>query len=329
VGTRFSKPRPADRLWSMSLVLLATAGCSLWPSGPLDGESLIPERGLSPWLVAPLKICLDDDCNPEVGAGVQSVDLRLASGRIEVVAALPAGLYLGVLDPAGRLSLSSPPVVTATETWQASGLVDPTWLVTAGSVQILYATADGTALGGATLGPDAWVDKGRPWTTAATLGVSAISGPTAMERDGRVLVLFASDDGIEALSGGDLAPRGLVLSSAETTTARWQSVDRIQDPSLTTLADGSLGLFFAARGRLATSDRTAATDFSIGFAGSADGESFEPYAGNPVHDQVSSLILHADELAPTVVFDGRRGFLLCSSQRGTARSLSLAIHEPR
>jgi hypothetical protein len=56
--------------------------------------------------------------------------------------------------------------------------VDPTWLVTDGQVQILYATGDGTALGAARRGDDGWYDNAQPWTTSAASRRSARSWPS-------------------------------------------------------------------------------------------------------------------------------------------------------
>ena len=315
----------------VALVVSSAVGCSLAPSGSFDTASRIPDRGFSPWKVAALETCIDDHCDSGVGASIESVGLRFDDEGFTVVAAIDGALYLGTLDPAiGRLNLVSPPVLIPTASWQQSGLVDPTFLSSATGLQILYATADGTALGAATLKADGFVDGEAPFATAASLGVSTVREPTAISDDTSMLLAFSSADGIHALSGpslGAFGPDRLILDAHAVVASRWQDVDQVKDPDLVLLEDGGIGLFFSGHARVG--DSKTRPDSSIGFAGSRDGTTFEAYAGNPVHDEVYNLIFHADETHPAVAFAAESGVMLVTSDRETEQSLGLAVHEPR
>jgi len=308
--------------------LLATliTGCTLLPT-EIDGRtSAIPDRGVAPWWVEPLEVCLDDVCGTEVGERVRGADVRWDGERFRVVAEVDGELVTGVLTPRWRLDLDSTAVLTPSEPWHAGALRAPAWV---GDDTLLFGVGDDSALGYANLSTGG---STLLWD-AVDLSAALLSGPTALLHDGRAAVAAAVDDQVIVMAWGNdldtLASPVPILELADVEYDGWRDIARLGDPTLDVAVDGLMALFFVAEGR-ETADQPgipAPLNASVGYAGSVDGELFEVYGANPVHDRAFSFLFHAAETEPSVARDGDVAIMLHRDTTEAGAAVGIAVHE--
>lgn len=189
-----------------------------------------------------------------------------------------------------------------------------------------------------------------PWEDGRVAAPAAVVGP-----DGRLRLYyeFGQGDGIAVVTADDglglqipVAPdrRTVVLTPGDVThELLWRNVTRVRSPVARVVEDG-LGiprfeLLFSARGFESPEASSFGTveqipsNYSIGYAASADGETFEVYPFNPVFDRVvpNTFVNHSSELAPAlVVYDGRTLLFFAGADRdlGAWENLRLAVNPP-
>ena len=86
----------------------------------------------------------------EAPAGrVEGADVRFDGAAFHVVATLDGSLISGTLSRGWRLDLDPASIVYPLLPWQSSGLADPDFVVGTDGEWVVFAAADGTAIGAA------------------------------------------------------------------------------------------------------------------------------------------------------------------------------------
>jgi hypothetical protein len=308
--------------------LLATlvTGCTLLPT-EIDGRaSAIPDRGVAPWWVETLEVCIDDVCGAEISERVHSADVRWDGERFRVIAEVDGELVTGELTPRWHLDLESTPVLTPSAPWHAGALRDPAWL---DDDTVVFGVEDDSVIGYAGLSSG---DSTLLWD-AIDLGAALLTDPTALRQNGRVTVAAAIDDQAIVMAWGDgldsLAPPTPILSLSDVEYDGWRDITGLSDPALDLATDGLVALFFVADGRETPDQRgiPAPLNASVGYAGSVDGEVFEVFGANPVHDRAFSFLFHAAETEPSVARDGDVAIMLHRDTTDAGATLGIAVHE--
>ncbi len=319
--------------WVLAAALAVAGGCALLPADPTLERPELPDRYIAPWVAAPLTVCLGDACDAATAARVASVGVLFDHGRFRVVAAVEGDLYEGELTPGFVLRLAATPALTPTQAWQASGFAHPEWCRVGITLYVTYGLADLSAVGAVRVADGAWTDGTAPLFTAAAAGVSALGEPSAQVFAGQVALALAADDRVVIGWGNtltEITSLTPLLDAAQVEAADWRQISAIGGPHLLATPDGVLGLFFSARGK-ETADSTAlpaAANLSVGYAASADGQTFEIFRGNPVHDTVLNFLEHADESEPSVAIGDSIGIMFHREAASTGNRLALAVHRP-
>lgn len=307
----------------VTLLAIPLTGCTLLPT-EIDGRSsAVPDRGIAPWWVESLEVCLGSDC--DAAERVRGADVRWDGDQFHVIAEVDGDLVTGVLASRWRLELEPTPVLTAAEPWHAGALRNPAWI---DDDTVVFGVGDQSAIGWAEL------DGGshRLWD-ALDLGAAALTEPTAVHDGERVGVAAAVDAQAILLGWGagadSLADPTRIVEIADIEYDGWRDIASLSGPALDRTVDGRVALFFVAEGR-ETPDQQgvpAPLNASIGYAGSEDGEVFEVFGGNPVHDRAFSFLFHAAETEPSVARDGEVAVMLYRDATEAGAALGVAVHE--
>lgn len=321
-------PKPMSTAVFLALVCLISA-CGLTFDGPDVDRPAIPSRAVAPWRVESLEVCLGAACSIEIAGSVRGADVRWDGQTFRMIATIDGNLHRGELTRGWKARFDPHPVLEPTQLWQTSGYADPDWL--ADGIGIVYGVADGSAIGIASLAGDA-IDSRVPLWTATDLGRGRIAAPSVVATSSRIgLAIDADGDEILLAWGSDFESLGeptTALRTADVTYERWRDVQRLSDPHLD-IVDGIVRLFFAARGKESEDGRSAAAavNASIGFAASVDGDPFTVFAHNPVHDRISDLLFHADELEPSIAIGEHVAVMLYHETGVSGTGLAIAVHE--
>lgn len=307
--------------------LLATmvTGCTLLPTEIEGRSSAIPDRAVAPWWAETLEVCLDGVCDAEIAERVHGADVRWDGERFQVVAEVDGELLAGALTPRWRLDLDAVPILTPSEPWHAGALLDPAWV---DDDTVLFGVGDDSAIGSANLSGGATTLL---WRAVDLSGVS-LSDPTATWHDGRVVIAAALDRAIVMTSGdtpATMAAPTPILDATDVEYDGWRDITGLGDPALDSAVDGLMALFFAAEGRESPDQPglPAPLNASVGYAGSSDGESFEMFGANPVHDRGFSFLFHAEETEPSVARDDGVAVMLHRDTTEVGAHLGIAVHE--
>jgi hypothetical protein len=159
------------------------------------------------------------------------------------------------------------------------------------------------------------------------------SSETAARADDRLAVAAVVDAREIVLAWGEdltlLEEPATVVELADAECDGWRDLESLADPSLDLAVDGLVALFFAAVGR-ETEEQPgvpAPLNASIGYAGSVDGDTFELFGGNPVHDRAFSFLFHADETEPSVARNEELAVMLHRDTTDAGGTLAIAVHE--
>ncbi len=191
--------------------------------------------------------------------------------------------------------------------------------------------------------PEASWEQGRVGSPSVVLGADGLPRLYYEVGDGAGVGLAVASDP-EGRSFPSGAGRHLVLTPPQVTTdLLWRNVTRVRAPTALLGHDFEgepfYRLFFSARGYEspeATSFGSVGqipSNYSIGYAASRDGVSFEVYPFNPVLDRIypNTFVNHGSELTPAVVDLGDRYLLFYSAadrNLGDWENLRVAVNPP-
>jgi hypothetical protein len=188
------------------------------------------------------------------------------------------------------------------------------------------------------------------WEEGRVAAPSAVVGPDGYPwlyyeyGNGAGVAAVRAADADGATFPSDAASRQPVLTVAQAgSELLWRNVTRVRSPFVLLDRDFEgtplFRLYFSARGYESPQASSFGTveqipsNYSIGYAASADGLTFEPYPYNPIYDRIypNTFVNHASELSPAVLRVGQETLLYYAAANrhlGEWENLRVAVNPP-